>query len=794
MNRFDTYVPIKFDVPMFTPDFAALEALQTQKQKTLDDFRNQTDLIASSIKDDPKDPTVKEKKIKDIMASKDAIVNEMLRNPSKGNALLGQFQSNLKNDILFGDISKVNARATDYEQKIADLKTQPLWNDPIWRKGAIESIKNSYGDFQTAEGFGKTKGDDFAHTYYTVPERDAILNSYTDKVAHEMYDSKLQANPELASSLSFDTFYSQMKTDELSYKRLLEAALPQALADTRLQDFYETEGKLRGLGEGQGQIRIKKDKNGKPIFNTNGDMEIDDNTLFGQALHGNLLEKVYKNTGRSYIKGSNDKLRDEINFQQQQDLQQQQFAHADAQFEKQKSWEKYKFDKELELKAAIADQEKKQKAVQGIQTEKAPGRLLDIPATQINTIKQEVEKSKQALEDERKGILKQFQDNGNKFVSNEQVLRYKELNKQIESKNKQIANYNDEINKLSSNSQMVKIVFGNPEVNYADLNYQMESTDNLTINTNDYSANELQKIAKNKGFDLQADMLASITKGENWEQFKKNSKAYKAIEGSGGDWFGKGNSAYDIYTTAQAKYNAGQFSKGFAQENEGVLLSPANDNKQAEDYYKAGFNGMRNGTIKDISGLTIQEVAANKSDVKPEKIVILNKGREGNETTYKIEGGKPDNGYYNVYYKVDGDKEIHHIEGWAKNNYEGNTAFQNIHNTYSLGAIDDKGNFNESPNADYIIQRRIEDNPQMLGDLSGIQEMKKFGDEYKLNAEIPTKNGMINLSDNGFKVILEGGGRYRVHYNSNGEDREFSKTALTPSDAYISIYKFINEN
>lgn len=669
MNRFDTYVPIKFDVPMFTPDLAALEALQIQKQKTLDDFRNQADLIASSIKDDPYDPTIKEKKIKDIMASKDAIVNEMLRNPSKGNSLLSQYQNTLKNDILFGDISKVNARALDYEQKIADLKTQPLWNDPIWRKGALEEIKNSYGDFQTEQGFGKTKGDDFAHTFYTVPERDAIINSYIDKVAHDQYDEEVRLRPELASEKTYDMWYSQTKHDKLSYDKLLKAALPQALADTRLQDFYETEGRLRGLGEGQGEIKLKRDNNGNLLFE-DGHLVIDDNTLFGQALHGNINERVVDNSSTSYTPRSADKvkMRDEQAYHTSERLAAQAYQSNEnalnRAFQHAENEANRKAQEESEIRKLALEIAKVDKAngaytantsynsvpLQGKDTqvtaEVLNSQIKDID-TQLatRTISNEYRK---ALESQREEIVKQI----NGYLSNSPTAKKLMDSNPVKNADWKGTNLFMDYNTISDNNWR-EVGREYDKGNYftaalkagasllttaglAVLAVPAAATDLVThvLNINDYTSKDIEKgagigISPIEGYEEQ--MTKSILTNQSWEDFLNTpvGQKLKSEATFDNDWFGVRNSAKKHFDQAQQYVRSGLFHLNYAEIPSENLILP--ESKEKGDVMDLFDKGVKDAILYDgftYEGKNLRLHLAELNNVKPEDITI-------NETSAK---------------------------------------------------------------------------------------------------------------------------------------------------------------
>ena len=611
MNRFDTYVPIKFDVPMFIPDFAALEALQTQKQKTLDDFRNQADLIASSIKDDPYDPTIKEKKIKDIMASKDAIVNEMLRNPSKGNSLLSQYQNTLKNDILFGDISKVNARALDYEQKIADLKTQPLWNDPVWRKGALEEIKNSYGDFQTEQGFGKTKGDDFAHTFYTVSERDAIINSYIDKVAHDKYDEEVRLRPELASEKTYDMWYSQTKHDKLSYDKLLKAALPQALADTRLQDFYETEGRLRGLGEGQGKIKLKTDERGNPIYE-NGHLVIDDNTLFGQALHGNINERVVDNSSTSYTPRTADKVRmkDEQAYHTAERLaaqaHQQRMENARIQAQKEKDI------RDIQLQLIKLDQEK----IKAGQSLTGIPRTTEVTKIDAGVLNQQIEATENKIREIEsnplhiekgslnayKSLLANQKSQFDSYVKNSPSAKDLVQSSEVRNADWIGTSLTKDFSQIRNNraEQVIKDInagkywsaglniirtAGNMlgEAALLPVTLGLDAFTGL-LNLNDYTPEGIEKgtgilISPIKGYEEQ--LTKSVLTNQSWEDFLRTPVGKELKSQGSSESFGVLNSAKKHYEAAQQYLNSGLWKLETAIAPK-ELLVPMNSQKEGD--------------------------------------------------------------------------------------------------------------------------------------------------------------------------------------------------------------------
>ncbi len=597
MNRFDTYQPIKFDVPMFTPDFAALEALQTQKQKILDDFRNQADLVASSIKDDPYDPTVKEKKIKDIMESKDAIVNEMLRNPAKGSQLLSQYQNTLKKDILFGDINKVNARATDYEQKIAQLKTEPLWNDPIWRKGALEEIKNSYGDFQTSEGFGKTKGDDFAHSYMTQEEVDKRLNASINSVMAEKYATQMEIDPTLASRESYTTWLKRELGEKKTYDKLITAALPQIMSDPQLKDYFETTGKFQGK-TGQGEIKLTKDNLGNVI--------IAPSTLLGQKLHGVINENVFDNHISEYHQDKQDKLAAQDAFGRQQTLQRENNAFHAGENAKTRAFEEQKLKYNLALK--FLEEEQKQGTVPTFST---------MPLTQGKTtvdmkvIGQQIEKIDKELampmidpqrEKYLKGIKSDKEKELNEFLGqsvNARKIMDSEAFQQADWQGTNLAGSgintiadwtNKSVNPEAETSWYGRIGYGLaatigvlPAVAY-DIAATVIDGVTYFANINDYNPKELEKgTYSSKPIPNYATQLTeSAIKGQSWDEFLKTDVGKNLKSQSGSESFGMMNSAKEHYKVAQEMVNTGLLAMEMANIPVEAMTIP--DTKTKGDY------------------------------------------------------------------------------------------------------------------------------------------------------------------------------------------------------------------
>lgn len=626
MNRFDTYVPIKFDVPMFTPDFAALEALQTQKQKTLDDFRNQADLIASSIKDDPYDPTVKEKKIKDIMASKDAIVNEMLRNPSKGNSLLSQYQNTLKNDILFGDISKVNARALDYEQKIADLKTQPLWNDPVWRKGALEEIKNSYGDFQTEQGFGKTKGDDFAHSYLTQEEIDKRLNSTINNVMAEKYATQLELDPTLSTRESYTVWLKRELGEKKTYDKLMEAALPQVLSDPQLRDYFETTGKFQGL-EGQGTIKLTRDENGNII--------IDPSTLIGQKLHGVLNENVYDNHLPEYHQNKNDKLAAEDAFKRQQTLQKEEIAARAAEAARNRAFEERKLKYTLAMK--LYEDEQKQGTIPTFST---------MPLTQGKTtidmkvLKDQLEKvnlelASKVIDPQRRQYLEGIRDSKEKELD-EFLGQSTNAKKVLEDPVFQNADWKgtnivgsiweDNVNHWKS----VKKEFdkGNNwagvgksalgvlgAIGSIPLSVVGVVVDNITglANMNDYSVEDIEKgrILADPIPNYGESVVASAIAGKSWQEFLETPTGKELKRQSKSEYFGILNSAEKQYKAAQQMVNSGLMQMEIANIPVEALAIPDTKTKGdfGDRFQTASKNALSFGEYRENGIPLVKKIA-----------------------------------------------------------------------------------------------------------------------------------------------------------------------------------------
>jgi hypothetical protein len=647
MNRFDTYQPIKFDVPMFTPDFAALEALQTQKQKTLDDFRNQTDLIASSIKDDPFDPTVKEKKIKDIMASKDAIVNEMLRNPAKGSQLLSQYQNTLKKDILFGDINKINARATDYEQKIADLKTQPLWNDPIWRKGALEEIKNSYGDFQTTEGFGKTKGDDFAHTFYTAEQADAKIKATIDQVAAEKYAEQLAIDPSLASEMSYTEWYKREVGERKRYEKLLQAALPQLESDRGFIDYFETEGKFRGLGEGQGKIGIKKDINGNPIMQ-DGHLVIDDSNLFGKKVHGVLNEASYDNHITEYQQSKNDRLARQDAHADQIDLLNRQAAIKAKQDAIQRDFEIRK----LGIQKFLEDEKAKKEAIEksGVNVTPYKGKVLSIDPASLNVQLKDVETK--IFEATKNGDIAKVQQLSGVYTTLKTQMddfmkesgAFTQFGVMNKVENADITNpdskFSTPLADAWSNFKSGNILkgIGNSLLGLGDMAtlgaYTVISNIPTAVaavwNVGDFTATDIEKgTYTHKAIPGYKDALyQSALEGKSWDEFLKTSvgkeiasKEHDNKDFATNDTFGVRNSAYKQYKVAQEAINSGLAKleiQGIPVEGMATFDAETPFGKK----FKSEVKNLLQFDNLSVGGQDIRTHLASKYGVKPEDITI----------------------------------------------------------------------------------------------------------------------------------------------------------------------------
>lgn len=282
MGRFQEYKPISFDIPTFTPDFDALYKLQDQKQKRLDDFNNNTDLLVSSIKAAPIDEADKAKKIQDIYSKKDLVVNELLKNPTQGASVLKRFQSDLKKDVLFGDIYKMNQRNADREARMKEIEAASYGKDVEWKNYAIKQLDNSYGKFYDEKGFGKTSSTIMDSPYFDLAQLDALGKAAT-AVAVKKFETAMQKDPTLKAG-DFQDWWSKQSHEVVSAEEMAGSAANYIASNPDIQKYWEKEGEISKGMKGQGILKLNEEGNG-----------FSNDTMIGQWLNHYINAQAYDN-------------------------------------------------------------------------------------------------------------------------------------------------------------------------------------------------------------------------------------------------------------------------------------------------------------------------------------------------------------------------------------------------------------------------------------------------------------------------------------------------------------------
>ena len=850
MGRFQEYKPISFDIPTFTPDFDALYKLQDQKQKRLDDFNNNTDLLVSSIKAAPIDEADKAKKIQDIYSKKDLVVNELLKNPSQGASVLKRFQSDLKKDVLFGDIYKMNQRNADYEAKMKEIDNAAYGKDPLWKEYAQKQLKNSYGKFYDENGFGKIEGQGFGHNYFNEVQKAALAENMT-KVAHDEYQTALQRDPSLEQKGGYEQWYKQEGHKVLSYGKIAGSALPQYMADGALQDYWKTQGEVMGLEGDQSKIKLNP-KTG----------EIDESTLAGKWLSGEIKKRTfdYSTIGYQHVTDQKAVMRDTQAFQ---------MAQQDRAFNQQKAMEGIRHKNALE--EILAKQKAEQKAAENkaALTSTSPTGMLiftrpenptkvtaaanaEYRKTASNKLADYIRSMNEIIKkgNEYKGGLTQY------FIDNpSERIKFQTYYNNAEAAKKQISVLDEKINKDLDNSEFGKLVDKEGTIDNADWrgtnffsnfnkirndraeqvikdinagNYWAAGINTLRtagnmllqvpvtvfgggsdlltglLNLGDYSPEQIEKgsIITKAIPGYKEELYNSVRNGRSWEEFKETSVGKKLKDESliGSDFFGILDSAQKQYEALQKAVASGQFDLTSAWiKPHGYMTVPEKiDDKPNGDYHN--YNNLvttmlHHGAIKPEGYPDFyQAIAAKHGLTNPKEIESFVKTiKLESGTDYALDLTSPDKGLLHINYTYDDGKE--RKSGTFESNAEHikTSEFDRIFQNEQY-AMANSGNH---PYRDYWSTNSIIIKPDQKLDLDNILSLPKGNDEISQNKRYEGVNllgtitnnlgQMISLSDYKANIYQLANGNYKIRYYNGESMQDIPEEFKSPEKAYSTL-------
>lgn len=292
MNRFDKYVHMNTELPQFRPNLDAIDKLLESKQKQYNQFDDETDLVAASIKASPMDSQAKVAMLQDIEAKKESVKKALIADPKQGQQSLANFQKELKNRMLFGDINKMTNRYADYQTRMNDLKTAKFKDNPHWMELAKDEIEKSYGDFynQDQNSLGLDSGQNFNHTYYTDPEKDLMAAEMTKNAEKQVIADMLKDAPIKPDPLSYDAFVKQLKTQDI-FKSSVYAKLKAGIQNNAdLKDYFETHGKALLGEEGHGNLSFDDQTS-----------DFNDDSLMGQWGNAQVSKYTVHNTEQDLV-------------------------------------------------------------------------------------------------------------------------------------------------------------------------------------------------------------------------------------------------------------------------------------------------------------------------------------------------------------------------------------------------------------------------------------------------------------------------------------------------------------